>query len=97
MRKELFERAEVKLRTGLVECAEFMTSIVMNDKVDAKTRIDAAKWVFERVMGKNPERLDVNVDSPFFDLLDKMSRIPDPGPAGTPNVVDGVVAGDDRY
>lgn len=76
MRKELFERAETKLRTGLVDSAKFMIDVVGNDKIDVKTRLDAAKWVFERVMGKNPDRVQLSADAPFMELFEELSRGP---------------------
>jgi len=94
MRKELFDRADTKLRSGLMDAATLMTNVINNDKVDPKVRMDAAKWVFERMMGKTPDRIEFGADSPFMDLLEKIQRGPAPEPE--PVIIEGEVA-DDRF
>jgi hypothetical protein len=78
MRKELFERAEVQLKKDLPDAAKFMAELIANEKVDTKTRLDAAKWLIERVMGKNPTQIQISADAPFMELLEELHR--DPGP-----------------
>jgi hypothetical protein len=78
MRKELFERAEVQLKKDLPDAAKFMSEIIADEEVDVKIRLDAAKWLIERVMGKNPTQIQISADAPFMELLEELHR--DPGP-----------------
>lgn len=68
MMRELFDRANVRLRENLIDAAATMTSIMNNPELDAKTRMDAAKWLVERVMGKTPD-ITVNVDEKRYEAL----------------------------
>ena len=74
VQRELFARAGEKLRTNLIDAAETMASIAVNPELDPKVRMDAAKWVIERLMGKTPE-VTVSVEEKAYQkLLDKMDR-----------------------
>jgi hypothetical protein len=68
MMRELFDRANVKLRENLTDAAMTMTSIMNNPELDAKVRMDAAKWLVERVMGKQPD-VTVNVEEKRYENL----------------------------
>lgn len=94
MRKELFERAEVQLKKDLPDAAAFMSKVIANEEVDIKTRLDAAKWLIERVMGKNPTQIQISADAPFMELLEELHR--DPGPDKDFIDVDAEVV-DDRF
>lgn len=52
---ELFERADMRLREGLVACVDTMVEVASSPVYEAKDRLKAAQWVFERVRGKAPE------------------------------------------
>jgi hypothetical protein len=74
IQRELFARAGEQLRTNLVKAAETMASIAVDPDQDPKVRMDAAKWVIERIMGKTPE-VSVTVEEKAYQrLLDKMDR-----------------------
>ncbi len=74
VQRELFARAGEALRTNLVKAAETMASIAADKDQDPKVRMDAAKWVIERIMGKSPE-VTVQVEEKAYQkLLDKMDR-----------------------
>ena len=68
MMRELFERATRQLRENLSDAAATMTSIMNNPENDAKVRMDAAKWLVERVMGKTPE-VNVTIDEKRYENL----------------------------
>ena len=68
MMRELFERANRQLRENLSDAAATMTSIMNNPENDAKVRMDAAKWLVERVMGKTPE-VNVTIDEKRYENL----------------------------
>lgn len=61
MQRELFERANRELKSGLVDVAEMMIGFARNTELDPKVRMDCAKWVFERIMGKPEQALSVDV------------------------------------
>lgn len=52
---ELFERADMRLKEGLVACVDTMVEVATSPVYEAKDRLKAAQWVFERVRGKAPE------------------------------------------
>jgi primosomal protein N'' len=74
MMRELFDRANVKLRENLTEAAATLVKIINNPEYDPKLRADAAKWLIERTMGKTPE-VTVNVDEKRIDkLFERLER-----------------------
>ena len=74
MMRELFERANLKLRENLTDAAMTMTRIMNNEELEPKVRMDAAKWVIERIMGKTPD-VTVNVDEKRIDkLFERLER-----------------------
>jgi len=74
VQRELFARAGEALKQNLVKAAETMASIAADADQDPKVRMDAAKWVIERIMGKSPE-VTVQVEEKAYQkLLDKMDR-----------------------
>lgn len=52
---ELFARSDQRLREGLVACVDTMVEVATSPVYEAKDRLKAAQWVFERVRGKAPE------------------------------------------
>lgn len=74
VQRELFARAGERLRTNLIDAAETMASIAVNAELDPKVRMDAAKWVIERLMGKTPEVAVTLEEKAYQKLLDRMDR-----------------------
>lgn len=68
MMRELFDRANIKLKENLTEAAETLVKIMSNPEYDPKLRADAAKWLIERTMGKTPD-ITVNVDEKRYEAL----------------------------
>lgn len=74
MMRELFDRANRKLRENLGEAAATMVSIINNPEIDPKIRLDASKWLIERTMGKTPD-IQVNVDEKRYEkMFDRLER-----------------------
>lgn len=74
MMRELFERANLRLRENLTDAASVMAQIMNNSELDPKVRMDAAKWLIERVMGKTPD-ITVTVDEKRIDrLFERLER-----------------------
>lgn len=74
MMRELFERANLRLRENLTDAASVMAQIMNNPELDPKVRMDAAKWLIERVMGKTPD-ITVTVDEKRIDrLFERLER-----------------------
>lgn len=55
------KRTDEKLRQNLDDALETMVNIMMDDTVEPRDRFEAAKYLFERVKGKTPERVQVAV------------------------------------
>lgn len=74
IQRELFARAGEKLRTNLLGAVEAMTDIATDKEQDAATRMKAAQWVVERIMGKTPD-VQVNMEEKRYEkLLSEMDR-----------------------
>jgi hypothetical protein len=74
LQRELFERANRNLKENLGNAAAAMTRIINNEELDPKIRLDASKWLIERVMGKQPD-ITVNVDEKRFEkLFERLDR-----------------------
>lgn len=74
MMRELFERANRKLRENLTDAAATMVSIINNPELDPKIRLDASKWLIERTMGKTPD-VTVNIEEKRIDkLFERLDR-----------------------
>lgn len=74
IQRELFSRAAEKLRANLLGATETMTAIALDTEQDAATRMKAAQWVIERIMGKTPD-VAVTMDEKRYErLLDRMDR-----------------------
>lgn len=68
MRRELFDRANRELSASLVDMAGFMVKVARDPNAPTKERMDAAKWVFERIMGKQPE-VSVTFDTRKYETI----------------------------
>lgn len=66
---ELFERADMRLREGLVACVDTMVEVASSPVYEAKDRLKAAQWVFERVRGKAPDVVVHQQDKPWEHVL----------------------------
>jgi hypothetical protein len=74
MIRELFDRAGAKLRENLTGAVETMTQIALDKNNDPKVRLDASKWIVERLMGKTPD-VQVNMEEKRYErLLERMDR-----------------------
>lgn len=74
VQRELFRRAGEKLKENLITAAETMASVAGDKELDPKVRMDAAKWLIERLMGKTPD-VAVSMDEKRYEkLLQDMDR-----------------------
>jgi hypothetical protein len=78
MTRELFSRAEETLKVSLVKATENLASIAADPNVDAGTRLKAATWMYERLMGKAPTEVKISAEKPFEHVLTKVARGPRP-------------------
>lgn len=70
---ELFERADMRLREGLVECVNTMVEVATSPVYEAKDRLKAAQWVFERVRGKQADVVVHTQDKPWEHVFQGIS------------------------
>lgn len=70
---ELFERADMRLREGLVACVDTMVEVASSPVYEAKDRLKAAQWVFERVRGKSPDVVVHQQDKPWEHVFQGIS------------------------
>lgn len=63
-------RTDEKLRQQLDSALETMVDCMVDKTAEWKDRTDAAKWLFERVKGKTPEKVQVTVQkAPWEEML----------------------------
>ncbi len=74
MMRELFDRAGAKLRENLTAAVDNMTAIANNPENDPKVRLDASKWIIERLMGKTPDVTVAMEEKRYERVLDRMNR-----------------------
>lgn len=67
--KELLLRGNTMWKENYLFAIETMTSIALDDNVDASNRIKAATFVIERIEGKVPERVEVRAGEPWQEIL----------------------------
>lgn len=72
MRKEHYKRVNSVLEESLSDMVKVMRSIATDRKADDATRLKAAIYVFERFMGKIPDRVNVSAESKIDDLVDEI-------------------------
>lgn len=65
MVRELFDRADTKLKANLVSAVDAMTDIAKGTAYEPADRIKAASWIYERVRGKVPTEVVVSQDRPW--------------------------------
>jgi len=66
MMRRQFARANFLMVDNLEAAVEALTDIVTSSVSEDKDIIKAAQLLIDRVMGRNPERLEVNVKQPLF-------------------------------
>lgn len=68
-------RTQEKFRQQLDTALSTMVDIMTDDTVEPKDRADAAKYLIERTMGKQPERVQVAVSrAPWEDIMLEVGR-----------------------
>lgn len=70
MVSELFKRADQQLKESLLDVVTTMTTIAKDPGFEAKDRIKAAQWVFERIRGKVPDVVQFKQDKPFEIIME---------------------------
>lgn len=69
-------RFKQKLRQALDEMFEVVVEIAKDDTVEPRDRLDGAKYLMDRVLGKTPEHVSVSVNTkPWEDLLQQVTGI----------------------
>lgn len=69
VRRTLSAAAE-KMRENLELAVDVLTGLMVNEDVDAKDRITCAKIIMDRVMGKDPIQVDVQVKAKWEEALE---------------------------
>lgn len=86
MTRELFDRADTTLKESLDEAAKSLAKIASDPEVDAGTRLKAATWLYERLLGKAPTEVKVTAEKPFEHVLTLVQRGPRPPVAPSADV-----------
>jgi hypothetical protein len=93
MMRELFARADTKLKENLVAAVEVLTNIATNDEVDPAQRLKAVQMILERVRGKTPDVVITTETKKWETVMEGVMRGPRPG---SPDEARGmVIDGDD--
>jgi hypothetical protein len=70
------KRFNQRLRERLDTMIDVICNVATDDTVEPRDRLEAAKYIFERVAGKTPERVQVNVSkAPWEDMLGGIAKI----------------------
>lgn len=76
MCSEHLQRSNAKLRSQLDIALATMVDIMQDDTAEPKDRMDAAKYLYERVAGKTPDRVQVQVSkAPWEDVMGGIAQI----------------------
>ena len=76
MIQEHFKRSNEKLRSQLDVALATMVDIMQDDTCEPKDRMEAAKYLYERVAGKTPERVQVAVSrEPWEEVIGGIAHI----------------------
>ncbi|QNJ55401.1 hypothetical protein SEA_LITTLEFELLA_90 [Gordonia phage LittleFella] len=70
MVKELFDRADVRLRENLLTAVDTAAEIAQGTAYDEGVRLQAAKWMYETVRGKVPTKVELDVSPKFEQVMD---------------------------
>lgn len=63
--RRLLSQAEEVMRDSLVDAVKVLVEIVQGEGFEAKDRLTATKMIMDRVMGKEPMRLELSSDKPW--------------------------------
>jgi len=70
------KRTDEKLRQQLDTMLEVMVDVATDDTVEPRDRMDAAKYLFERVAGKTAERVAITVEkAPWEEVFSGVAKI----------------------
>jgi hypothetical protein len=72
MRNEHYKRINGILEQSLPDQVKTMIEISQNRKADPGVRLKAAIYVYERFMGKTPDKLNITAESKVQDLVDEI-------------------------
>jgi hypothetical protein len=70
MRNEHYKRVNAVLEESLSDMVKVMRDIAKDKKEDAGVRLKAAIYVFERFMGKTPDKINVSTETTVQDIVD---------------------------
>lgn len=70
MRREHYQRVNAVLEESLSDMVKTMRSIALDPKADDATRLKAAIYVFERFMGKTPDKINITTETQVQDIVD---------------------------
>jgi hypothetical protein len=75
--KAIYERSLDSLKANALEAVKTLTTIMMDDQVDAPVRVKAATEILDRTLGKAPQTVQLIGDAPWeqvFQGLAPLSR-----------------------
>ena len=72
MRKEHYKRVNAVLEESLSDMVKTMRAIALDPTADDAVRLKAAIYVYERFMGKIPDRVDINTESKIDTLVESI-------------------------
>jgi|GEM_PF-4248891 len=87
--KELYRRANQKMEGALLDSVDSIVELATQPWVDDNIRFQAAKYIFERLQGKTPERIVHSQEAPWEMVFSNIQRGPRPARAERLEVEDG--------
>lgn len=73
--KALYERSLDTLKANALEAVKTLTTIMMDDQVDANVRIKAATEVLDRTLGKAPQTVHLSADAPWQQVFNGLATL----------------------
>jgi len=73
--KATYERALDSLKANALEAVKTLTSIMMDDAVDANVRVKAATEVLDRTLGKAPQTVQLVGNAPWEEVFQGIASI----------------------
>lgn len=74
-----YDKAAELLRDSLVDAVSLFRELVLDPKVDPGIRLKAAQTIADRVLGRAPLTVDLQVEAPWMKIMaDNIINIPDP-------------------
>ncbi len=77
MRSELLKRGDALFAGAFVQAIEALGAIAASAEAKESDRINAAKYVIERVAGKVPDKVEVRAADPWQQIIDDILVVPD--------------------